>query len=51
VTGYLSCTECTGTVRAFWWWIDGEHRVPLCDGHAASRDLDELTEIGRWTDG
>jgi hypothetical protein len=47
MTGPVFCAECGGITRAYWWWTCGETRMPLCDGHAADRDLDDLTEIGR----
>jgi hypothetical protein len=46
VTGPVLCADRGGAVRAFWWWTNGETRRPLCDGHAAGKDLDDLTEIG-----
>jgi hypothetical protein len=47
MTGPVFCADCGGAVRASWWWTNGETRRPLCDGHAADKDLDDLTEIGR----
>jgi hypothetical protein len=49
MTGPVFCAECGGITHAYWWYWSarGDTRTPLCDGHAADKDLSYLTEIGR----